>query len=143
MTSTTQAPAQLPLSTPSADLSLSDPSTWTAILSALAAVVADAWPSYHAQLYVAPAATLAATLVVGVTLILKHRMGQALHEMLTGTTQAAAQLPPSAQVALAGDVGTVATAAVTGLVASAPASAAAPTTITEPPLAVPGPQASS
>lgn len=83
MTSTTVAPAKLPISTPSADFSLTDPTTWITLLSVAGAVVSDVLPHFTAQAYVAPAATIAAAVVVIGAFLAKHGLAATLHSALT------------------------------------------------------------
>jgi hypothetical protein len=83
MTSTTVAPAKLPISTPSANFSLSDPTTYITLLSIAGAIVSDVLPHFAAQAYVAPAATIAAAVVVIGAFLAKHGLAATLHSALT------------------------------------------------------------
>lgn len=119
------------------DFSLTDRTTWIAILTVIAAALSDVFHNSFAP-YVPAAATLAAAIVVGLVALAKHHYRAALVSVVPAVTAAVPQLPATdpALVAKATELSKVLAefASIVGLNQATPATVAV-----SPPIAVTAP----
>lgn len=132
--------------TPSANLTLTDPATWVAILTTLAAVVINAWPKLNLAPLVPSMSIVVAGIVASVVMFSKHHYAAGIAQATGAAAAAGAALPKDASpdleriAGMVAQVNTALSAMVAGGVTPnrAPAPPPGPLPVTSPPVQ-PGP----